>query len=433
MTSTRHQSRAANRYDDRRAEEATVKTTSDVLIVGAGPVGLALAGLLGRHGVTSTIVESRLSRTPRDESRAITWMPEGLLAADELGITDELHDRAVVRRYHDFLDRPGGVRLLTLDMAALGHRYGHTLNLPQGDTEEVLEHAALAGRNVDILRGVEPIAVASRPDGVTANLRDLDGVEMQVRARFGVGADGAHSPRTGVAHMAGLSSRWRDYGMDSVVADLELAVDPAATDRSWIALDPDRPLGAFAFGPRRWRLVYRVNSGESRDLATSEGFVAEQLARAFPGVPAERHLWASAFRLGQAQTEAYVSGRWALVGDAAHAMGPSAGAGMQVGVLGAWRLSQQLIGALREPATWPARAHAYEAAQRTVSVSVQRSNARTFRAMAVTSPRVAAVRAAALRGVGRLPLVARKITADAALDGLAPRGSGQEEPAVTAR
>ncbi len=397
-----------------------MELTSDILIVGAGPVGLALAGFLGQRGVTTTVVESRSGRTPADESRAITWMPEGLLAADELGITDELRQRAVVRRYHDFRGGPGGRALLTLDMAGLGHRHGYTLNLPQSDTEEVLEDAARATGHVDVCRGVRAAAVSNEPDGVTAALQHPDGTVTHVSAALGVACDGAGSPRTGVAALLGLGRRWRDYGAHSVVADVELPAEPGPTDRSWIALDPRRPVGAFCFGRNRWRIVYRVNSGESLDVVTSDDFVAEQLARAFSGMAPQRHLWASSFRLGQGQTDAYAIGRWALAGDAAHAMGPSAGAGMQVGVLGAWRLADQLVGALREPATWSARSAGYESAQRRVSSSVQRSNARTFGAMAVRSPLVGAVRRVALGGVGRLPFVTRRMTAAAALSGLAP-------------
>jgi 2-polyprenyl-6-methoxyphenol hydroxylase-like FAD-dependent oxidoreductase len=70
---------------------------ADVLIVGAGPVGLAVATLLGRAGRDVLLVESRLATTPVDESRAITWMPEGLLFADKLGITGELRASASIR------------------------------------------------------------------------------------------------------------------------------------------------------------------------------------------------------------------------------------------------------------------------------------------------------------------------------------------------
>jgi 2-polyprenyl-6-methoxyphenol hydroxylase-like FAD-dependent oxidoreductase len=404
-----------------------VELSSDVLVVGAGPVGLALAGFLGRRGLSCTVVETRPARTPRDESRAITWMPEGLLAADELGVTQELRDRGVMRRYHDFVSRPGGRTLVRLDMARLGHRHGYSVNLPQGDTEEVLERAAVATGKVQILRGVRPADVSDEPGGVAAVLAGDDGRTIRVSASFGAACDGASSVRTGVARLLGVSSSWRDYGSDSVVADVELAADPGPTDRSWIALDPARPLGAFCFGPRRWRLVYRVNSGESRELATSDTFVADQLARAYPGVVAERLLWASAFRLGQGQAEAYTRGRWALAGDAAHAMGPSAGAGMQVGVLGAWRLADHLAASVREPQAWRTRALDYEAAQRSVSSRVQRSNARTFAAMAATSRPLGVVRAAVLGGAGRLPFVTRRLTADATLAGLAPAAARQPE------
>jgi 2-polyprenyl-6-methoxyphenol hydroxylase-like FAD-dependent oxidoreductase len=207
-----------------------VKLRTDVLIVGAGPVGLTLAAFLGRHGVTTTVVESRSSRTPRDESRAITWMPEGLLAADELGITDELRAQAVVRRYHDFLRRPGERAVLTLDMSRLRHRHRYTLNLPQGDTEVVLERAALATGHVQVLRGVRPSAVATVPGGVTAVLHHDDGATTEVEAEFGAACDGASSVRTGVGRLLGLESRRRDYGVHSVVADVELAADPAPTD-----------------------------------------------------------------------------------------------------------------------------------------------------------------------------------------------------------
>ncbi|HYP44235.1 MAG TPA: NAD(P)/FAD-dependent oxidoreductase [Propionibacteriaceae bacterium] len=398
---------------------------TDVVIAGAGPVGLALSLMLGLAGVRSQLVEPRAHMTPRDESRAITWMPEGLLAADAMGVTDALRARSVVRNYHEFRAGPRQSALVTLDMAHLKHPHPYTLNLPQGDTEQVLESAALATGAVTIHRGCRVASVAESSQGVTATVTDSAGAsQWGISARFGVGCDGAASTRHGVAALLGIGSRFRDYGADSVVADVEYAADPAPSNRSWIALEAGRPLGAFCFGDRRWRLVYRMNTGETAEMVTAPHFVADQSTRAFSAATIVRHLWASSFRLGQGQASAYWRGRWSLAGDAAHAMGPSAGAGMQLGVLGAWRLAAELEAALENDTGWPRRAAAYETGQRRAAMAVQRSNARIFRSMAITSRPLSALRAAGLRGAGTVPAVVRRLTAEAALVGLAPTPPG---------
>ncbi len=129
--------------------------------------------------------------------------------------------------------------------------------------------------------------------------------------------------------------------MDSAVADFELECG-LSQDISNIVLDPLRPYGFFYFAPGRWRLIYRINKEESRSEATSPEFIHRLLKEKLPDAEVKRLLWASAFRLGQGQSDHYRKGRWLLAGDAAHAMGPSAGAGMMVGVLGAWRLAWRL-------------------------------------------------------------------------------------------
>jgi 2-polyprenyl-6-methoxyphenol hydroxylase-like FAD-dependent oxidoreductase len=141
--------------------------------------------------------------------------------------------------------------------------------------------------------------------------------------------------------MLGISNRWRDYGTDSAVADFEMECDlPKQVSR--IVLDPERPYGFFYFAPGRWRFIYRINESENRQEAITESAVNDLLLSRLPGAKINQFLWASAFRLGQGQCHTYRQGRWFLCGDAAHAMGPSAGAGMMVGVLGAWRLGWRL-------------------------------------------------------------------------------------------
>jgi 2-polyprenyl-6-methoxyphenol hydroxylase-like FAD-dependent oxidoreductase len=233
-------------------------------------------------------------------------------------------------------------------------------------------------------------------------------------ASWAVGADGARST---VRRCLGLTQRWRDYGMDSAVADFEMTCE-LPPDRSRIVLDPRRPYGFFAFAPGRWRLVYRLNPGEDRHAMTTEAAATTLLRQKLPGADVHRFLWSSAFRLGQGQSSGYRGGRWLLVGDAAHAMGPSAGAGMMIGVLGAWRLGLRLAATISGGSDTPL--DRYEHEQRTAATRVQRDNARIFANMAVRSVPLAAVRSAALRTAGRLPAVTARMARSEALLHLAP-------------
>jgi len=115
--------------------------------------------------------------------------------------------------------------------------------------------------------------------------------------------------------------------------------------------------------------------------------VQARIAHAYPAATVHRHLWASAFRLGQGQTRSYRAGRWALAGDAAHAMGPSAGAGMMVGLLGAWRLATAIATSARRGSDgWDGAVARYEDGQREASGAVQRTNALISRNLAGQLP-----------------------------------------------
>lgn len=387
----------------------------EVIVVGAGPVGLATATLLARAGRDVLVLERRDALTARDESRAITWMPEGLLLADELGITADLRARSSRRTSHEFRSRPDRRAFLTLRFDRLHHPHPYCLNLPQHDSELLIQEQAHATGRVEILRGASVTGAGVDGADVYVDV-EHDGAIGRLRGRLGIAADGARSGRRGVAHSLGIPIDFADYGATSAVADVELRADPADSAVSWIALDARRPIGAFRFGERRWRLVYRVNDDDGAG-ATSAEFVSEIAARAWPSADIDRPLWASTFRLGQGQSRAYGSPPWFLVGDAAHAMGPSAGAGMMVGLLGAWRLARELS-AHRDAAV---ALTAYEAAQRTTSHAIQRANRLIFRNLAVRGPAVGGLRNLALTVAGAFPGVASRFAAEEALVGRAGR------------
>ncbi len=387
-----------------------------VAIVGGGPTGLALALTLARHGVPSTVFSEHLEPTPVDESRAITWMPRGLEFLDWARITTSFEQIGLRRSAHEFRT-PDGL-LLEVRYDRLRHRHPYTLMISQHDSERLLQEAATATGLVEVRRGHRVVDAAQARAAAVLTV-DGPGGRYVEQANWAVGADGAHST---VRQRLGITQRWRDYGMDSAVADYEMTCD-LPTNRSRIVLDPRRPYGFFAFAPGRWRLVYRLNPGEDRQAMTTEATATTLLSQKLPDADVHRFLWSSAFRLGQGQSATYRQGRWLLTGDAAHAMGPSAGAGMMIGVLGAWRLGHRLAEAISRRTDAPL--DRYENEQRAAATQVQHDNARIFANMAVRSRALAAVRSAALRTLGHLPVVTARMARSEALLHLPPISSGE--------
>ena len=386
----------------------TMDTTHPIIIVGAGPVGLTLALVLARYGVSSLVLEAREAPTPRDESRAITWMPRGLELLDWLGLGHTFAEAGVLRRAHEFW--ANGRPLLALPFDAVDTIHNYTLQLPQHDTETLLGSAALATDRVEIRRGHRVVAVGGSATEATVRVEGFDGT-YDIAAPWAVGCDGFWS---NVRKGLGIATTWRDYGAYSAVADFEMECD-LPDDVSRVVLDAAQPYGFFYFAPGRWRLIYRLNKGEDRKAMTTEAAATALLHAKLPGARVDRFLWASAFRLGSAQSSAYRQGRWLLAGDAAHAMGPSAGAGMMVGVLGAWRLAWRLALAAQGHPRGAELLDDYGREQCIAADEVQDANALIFRSIALTNPVAAALRGAVLRGLARLPFFTRQLTAKEAL------------------
>ena len=370
----------------------------DILIAGGGPAGLMTALALARRGIRSTVLEARSAPTDIGESRAITWMPRAIEVAEASGFREDLERVALHRYVHSFTDKRGRL-LAVVHFDHLDSPFPYTLQIPQGESERILERVALGTGLVDLRRGFSIEAIDSGSVGVSATGRH-GGDTVTVHGDLGVAADGARSV---VRAQLGIPTTKRDYGASSVVADF-IGTSGLPPTQSQIVLDTRRPRGLFPIGEGRWRLVYRVNGGEDRGRAASPD-QASRILDSFPGARAAEWTWTSAFRLAQQKASTYLQGAWVLVGDAAHPMGPSAGAGMMLGVLGAWRAAWA-ISRVQEDA---GSLSAYVDEQRASAVRVQSSNATIFRHIALRNGVLGAVRA------GAMPVAARLTSLEAAM------------------
>ncbi|MEU9041012.1 FAD-dependent monooxygenase [Kitasatospora sp. NPDC048343] len=324
--------------------------TTEVLVVGSGPVGLALAIGLARAGVGCRVIE----REPRFRDRGVRGKginPRTLEVFDDLGVVEAILDRGMldlkVRTYE-------GSRLLGEADPATGHRptpdrpYAGMLLLGQHHTEEVLR-GRLADHGVTVETDTELLDYTQDADGVLATVR-RGGRTERLSARFLVGCDGGRSTVRKLAGIPFLGETWEEERF--LMASMD--VDGLDTDAMHIWNDPRLGVGALAMIPMRadtnWAVHAAVDPDEHGEIPapTAETFRHLFAERAgLPGVTLHEPIWSSVWRPTVRMVERYRDGRVLLVGDAAHCQSAAGGQGMNTGIQDAHNLSWKLAAVLR--------------------------------------------------------------------------------------
>ncbi|MFF3325056.1 FAD-dependent monooxygenase [Streptomyces sp. NPDC002889] len=352
----------------------------EVLVVGAGPTGLALAAQLHAYGAHFRIVDRQLDRVR--ESRALAIQPRTLEALAPYGVTDELVARgnpAVQLRLH----LPGRtVRLPLFDIGTRDTPYPFLLFLSQAETESVLG-SRLAEAGTVVERGTELTEARTEGTHVACRLRHQDGREESVNARYVVGCDGAHST---VRDQAGIRFGGHSYPQTFLLADLEVdglergAVHAYMTEAGMLFFFP-------LVTPASWRVLAirppeAMSTGTPVDIgqvqAIVDRYVSDRLHLRDP-------VWMTGFRLHNRGARNYRAGRFFLAGDAAHIHSPAGAQGMNTGIQDAlnlgWKLALVCNGAAGE-----ALLDTYESERAPVGRQVLRFTDRAFTVATGSTP-----------------------------------------------
>nr|WP_294501959.1 FAD-dependent monooxygenase [uncultured Rhodopila sp.] len=378
----------------------SLPSETEVLIVGAGPAGLAAAVTLAGQGVPFVLID-RL-KAPETTSRAAAVHARTLEVLEKLGVAEAMV--AAGRKVPAVVLRDRDTPLLRIDFSGIGSRYRFILTLPQNETEAILTArlAALGGR---IERGQEAVALTPQDGAVSATVRDAAGAEAAVRARYVVGADGYHSL---VREASGIGFAPGTYAQTFVLADVRM---------DW-PLSPDEMQGLLAregvalvvpFSAERFRIVATVADAPETPRLQD---VQTLLNQRGPSAPARVRdiIWSSRFRIHHGVAAHYRAGRAFLAGDAAHVHSPAGGQGMNIGIQDAVALGDRLAEVLagRQPDAW---LDGYETERRPVAEQVISLTDRMTRVGTMTSPAGQFVRNLMLRAVDHVPAARVRIAA----------------------
>ncbi|MGD9475943.1 FAD-dependent oxidoreductase [Shinella sp. G-2] len=387
---------------------------TEVLIVGAGPAGLALAAALQQAGLHPVIVD-RLA-AGQNTSRAAVIHAHTLEVLERLGIADALERRGLPLTRFALRDHDNA--LFELDFSMLPSRYAQILMLPQDETEAILaERLKTLGGSVQ--RGVTVTKITPDATGATAVLDTPEG-ERTLRARYVIGGDGMHSI---VREAAGISFDGETYAGSFVLADVHM--DWPLSSEVTMFLSPEG-MGVIAPLPKgRYRLVAPVeNAPEAPNVAFIQAILDARGPRKSPGRVRDV-LWSSRFRVHHRVAAHYRSGSLFIMGDAAHVHSPAGGQGMNTGLVDAVVLGQLLADVLRGRAP-EERLDLYEQKRRPAAAEVLALADRLTRVATVRNPVARVLRNLVLRALGASPVFGRKLALT--LSGLARKGAGTVPP-----
>ncbi len=317
----------------------TADRDTDILIVGAGPVGLFLANECARRGIRFRLIETRNAQS--EHSKALAIFPRTLEAFDMAGLVGPFLDAA--NRVTAVAVITHGRRLAHMRFEPEQSPYPFVAMVPQNVTERLLLEA-LRRRGGDVEYGSTFLSAEPGGGGVRADV-DRSGTRVSLRAAFVVGCDGAHSA---VRHLLHLPFEGGSYPDSFLLADVETN-EGLPGDELQLCPSERGPLAIFPMSATRRRIVATIAApeGDAPSLDLVRRVLAERAPREIEALSLH---WSSYFRIHHRHVGSLRSGRFFVAGDAAHIHSPFGGQGMNTGLQDVWNLAWKLDLALRNHA-----------------------------------------------------------------------------------
>src|ERR1043165_2804602 len=322
--------------------EATRKT--DVLIVGAGPTGLAIACQLIRYGVDFVIIDTREGTTPF--SKAIGVQARTLEIYEQIDLAQKLIDEGSITTSVRILE--GGEARVEIPLTQLGEGmspYPYLLIVEQGKHEHLL-YEFMKAHGHDVLWQTTLSDFSQDDAGVAGTIIGVNGEEQKVEAQYLVACDGSKSSvRTGL----GLKFEGSTYERLFYVADVNLKWE-CPHDMLTACVARDR---STAFFPMQGEDRYRIVGVFPEDSDKKEGEILYEEIEKQIAEDTQLELdiyqvnWFSTYKVHSRRVNQFSSGRCFLAGDSAHIHSPVGAQGMNTGIQDGYNLAWKLAMVLR--------------------------------------------------------------------------------------
>jgi 2-polyprenyl-6-methoxyphenol hydroxylase-like FAD-dependent oxidoreductase len=314
-------------------------TSTDVVIVGAGPTGLALACQFIRYGIDFVIVDKREGITPY--SKALGVHARTLEIYEQLSLAQPAVEQGAIAEKVRLLK--GGEVRAEFDLANFGTgltAYPYVLFLEQSKNEQLLyNYLKQNGKSVDWQ--TELVSFSQTEEKVTARVKTANGASQSIEAKYLVGCDG---PKSLVRHTLGLEFAGSTFERIFYVADAQINWR-LSHDAVQVCLSKNSLLVFFPLqGKNRYRIVGTFPEEFSKDegevLYTEiEQRIQEEAEIELDIVNVE---WFSTYKVHSRHVNPFSKGRCFLAGDAAHVHTPVGAQGMNTGIQDGYNLAWKL-------------------------------------------------------------------------------------------
>ncbi len=366
---------------------------AQVAVVGAGPIGMTLAGRLAQHGVSVLLLEQHPQHTG-EGSKALCMQRETLEIWARLGIGERVAERGVQWNLGRTYFR--GRELFQIRLPGTpGDHFPPFVNINQTEVEAMLLERLAELPQVDLRWSHRLVGLSQDADGVTLRCETADG-ERTLRVAYLVGADGAHSS---VRRLLGAGFPGHSHPDLFLICDVRAHLS-FPNERRFFFDPPENPGRQVLIHPQpddTWRIDWQVPASTDLDAERASGALDRRIRAVLgAGTPFEL-AWVTLYRFHQRLVERFRVGRVLLAGDAAHLLSPFGARGLNSGAADAENLAWKLAAILAGDAS-DRLLESYHAERRAAALENLAVTDATMRFMVPRGPLRRAVRNAVLRG-----------------------------------